>query len=776
MLASSGSESFAVPNRSRLRGQSWVGAGLLLLACTRSTPAGEATPPALGANAQAHAPGVPAPAIPAVKPSVAAVAWVDAVRVERWGDAARLIDALAADQQRAPDVRYVRARAALAVGDAARAVQLLEGLENELPLLASDVRAFRAEAQLEAGPHAAAALYFSQARETEGLIKAARAFERAGELGKAHAFADRALAALPRDAKTKKPKHVALEATARSVRASIAERQKQDALAALDLRWINQFAPTSSEAADLDQRLERVAPKRALTSRERYDRAWSMAQAGWVERTERELELAARAAGPPVSKAELARARAWVFYNARTDYAKASELFGEAARGGGPRAAEDLFYAARARSRAHDDEQAIKMYEGLAASNPRSGWAEHAIFLATRLRYILGRWDAAAAGYERYLARYGKNARFAESGRYEQAVAWLAAGKHERAAKAFAGLIAEKSEGSLEPRYLELEAVALAGAGKKDAAVARFRQVTTDYPLTLAALLARARLQALGQAPPPLIEPARTAAIAPPLQVELPPRAALLVKLGLDRDAERELLTREPELRKRFAPREHEALCLAYGHLATAAERYRVGRSALRPGALDSAPSASSRWLWECSYPRPYAALISEAQEQHKLSQEFLYAVMRQESAFKPGAVSTAEAVGLMQLIDPTARRAAAELALPYDPAHRVSPPQNIRLSSYYLKKLFDMFGSHFALAAAAYNAGPLAVSRWLETGETLPLDLWVARIPFAETRGYVHHVLGNHARYAYLAGGDAAVPQIELALPQGKRAPAEAY
>jgi soluble lytic murein transglycosylase len=698
------------------------------------------------------------------------------VRVERWIEAARLIDALDAKTQGEPDLRYVRARAAIALGEPAKAVELLEGLENELPLLAADVRAHRAEAQLEAGPFAEAAAYFIQFREPENLIKAARAFERADQLAKARSAVDRALAAIPKDPKTRKAADTATEARARGVRARIAERQRQAAIASLDLRWINQNAPTSSEAEGLDQRLEQLTPKRALTQRERYDRAWSMAQEGRIERTERELELLSKAPGPPVSRAEILRARAWALYMARSDYARASQLFDEAAKLGGPRAVEDLFYAARARSRAHDDEQAIVMYEALVLRHPKSGWAEHAAFLATRLRYILGRWDAAAAGYERYLTRYGKNARFAESGRYEQAVSWLAGGKHERAAKAFAALETEAGASSLKARYRELEGVALTGAGKQQAAAERFRLVIEEFPLTLPALFARARLEALGQAAPPLIEPARSAASAPPLDVQLPPRAAVLVRLGLDRDAERELLLREPELRKRFAPREHEALCRAYGRLATAAERYRVGRSALRPGALDSAPSAASRWLWECAYPRPYAALIADAHDRNKLSADFLYAVMRQESAFKPGAVSHADAVGLMQLIDPTAQRVAAELALPYEPARRVSPPLNILLSSTYLKKLSDMFGSHFALTAAAYNAGPSAVSRWLETGEKLPLDLWVARIPFAETRGYVHHVLGNYARYAYLTGGEAAVPELALALPQGLRAPKDAY
>lgn len=80
------------------------------------------------------------------------------------------------------------------------------------------------------------------------------------------------------------------------------------------------------------------------------------------------------------------------------------------------------------------------------------------------------------------------------------------------------------------------------------------------------------------------------------------------------------------------------------------------------------------------------------------------------------------------------------------------------------------------ALAAAAYNAGPAAVSRWLETGETLPLDVFVARIPYEETRTYVSRVVGNLARYAYLSGGDGAVPRLELEIAKGLRAEPDAY
>jgi soluble lytic murein transglycosylase len=58
-------------------------------------------------------------------------------------------------------------------------------------------------------------------------------------------------------------------------------------------------------------------------------------------------------------------------------------------------------------------------------------------------------------------------------------------------------------------------------------------------------------------------------------------------------------------------------------------------------------------------------------------------------------------------------------------------------------------------------------VSRWLVSGEQPPLDLFVARIPYDETRGYVMRVLSNWARYSYLDAGESAVQVPSLELPK---------
>lgn len=708
-------------------------------------------------------------------PIVIPGAWSEAIRWRRWADAARLIDALPVDQRQRPEVKFARARVAVALGDHATAAKLYDKLEAALPLLGGEIERERAESQLVAGPHEPAARYFASRGNASDFIKAARAFERAGKLAEARSAADRAvgLAALANGAR-KKEQPSPTEIEARHVRAAIAEKQGKTDVAATDLRWLATFAPTSSQAGDVDAKLAELAPKRVLSARERYERALAMAEDGQLERVERELAELERAPGPKITKAERLHAQGIAQYRARR-YVKAAELLELASEAGGPRAAEDLFHAARARSRAHQDDRAIQLYGKVTRKFPKTSYAEQAQFLSARLLYIGGRWREAADAYGRYTSRHAKGS-FVERVQREQAIAWLAGGRHDRAAKAL-GRLASSAERDHERAHLsELEGVALALSGKQDAAVRTLRGVIEDYPLSFGALAAATRLGAMKQPVPPPIEPAKSGSPRGGLEVPLPPKARLLRDLGLDGDAERAIGDLEELIRKKHAPRGDEALCQLYGQLSEASRRYRVGQKAVRAADLNRAPASDTRWMWDCIYPRPYEDLVRAAEKEFSLPRDLAYAVMRQESAFAPAVVSPAKAVGLMQLIPPTAENAAREIDVAFEPLLLASPSYNIRVGSYYLSKVLGTFGGNVALAAAAYNAGPSSVSRWLETGEGLPLDVFVARIPYDETRVYVTRVIGNMARYSYLDGGDPSVPQLALEIPKGLRAKQEDY
>jgi soluble lytic murein transglycosylase len=87
--------------------------------------------------------------------------WATAVRLDRWEEAQKLLDALPADEKEKPEIKYVRARTALARGEYAAVLPLLTGLETAMPLLADDIARHRAEAKLHVGPFDEAAQFFA---------------------------------------------------------------------------------------------------------------------------------------------------------------------------------------------------------------------------------------------------------------------------------------------------------------------------------------------------------------------------------------------------------------------------------------------------------------------------------------------------------------------------------------------------------------------------------------------------------------------------------------
>lgn len=136
-----------------------------------------------------------------------------------------------------------------------------------------------------------------------------------------------------------------------------------------------------------------------------------------------------------------------------------------------------------------------------------------------------------------------------------------------------------------------------------------------------------------------------------------------------------------------------------------------------------------------------------------KLPESLVMALSRQESALDPKAQSPVGARGLMQLMPATARHTARNLG---DKSHGdlYDPKINIRLGTQYLREMLDRFDDNRILAAAAYNAGPHRVERWV--GNKLPFDAFVEAIPFKETRNYVQNVLAFNVIYQHQLGQDS--------------------
>jgi len=142
-----------------------------------------------------------------------------------------------------------------------------------------------------------------------------------------------------------------------------------------------------------------------------------------------------------------------------------------------------------------------------------------------------------------------------------------------------------------------------------------------------------------------------------------------------------------------------------------------------------------------------YPTLLSRMKNV-KLEWALVHAIIRQESAFDFDAKSPAGASGLMQLMPATAKEVAKKKNLKHKHSWLVTrPDHNIALGSAYMKQMIERFDGAYALAAAAYNAGPGRVNRWLKkfgdprTGDIDIID-WAELIPVYETRNYVQRVL----------------------------------
>ncbi len=117
-------------------------------------------------------------------------------------------------------------------------------------------------------------------------------------------------------------------------------------------------------------------------------------------------------------------------------------------------------------------------------------------------------------------------------------------------------------------------------------------------------------------------------------------------------------------------------------------------------------------------------------------------AIIRAESAFDPFARSTANARGLMQIIPPTARLTAKKNGIRLGRIKNLYKPQlNIMIGTAYLSELLAKFDGNFAMAAAAYNAGPHRAKRWQKKRCGDP-RMWIDTIPITETRRYVRRAI----------------------------------
>lgn len=204
------------------------------------------------------------------------------------------------------------------------------------------------------------------------------------------------------------------------------------------------------------------------------------------------------------------------------------------------------------------------------------------------------------------------------------------------------------------------------------------------------------------------------------------------------------------------------AAALLFSRVGSPKEAHQILRSATNTSTTaqseftdwtDHYPAGPWRSAWEIAFPRPYLPTVTAESTRSGIPEALAYSIMREESAFDPRVVSAANAVGLMQLIVPTAKRMGKPLHLPGDAESLKRPEINIALGCRYLSVLRNMFPDNPLMAIPGYNAGGGKPKDWINERPNEDFDLWVEQIPYEETRLYTKRVITSLAAYEVLYG-----------------------
>jgi soluble lytic murein transglycosylase len=613
-------------------------------------------------------------------------------------------------------VTYYQATALQQTGDSAQAVALLRDFEQKFSgsILQRDVHLTRARALLA----------LERPAEAVAILEADRLPTRADfELALGRAYADGA--------------------------------QPQKAAAAL--RAVFYGMPMAAEADEAEKELVALAGRIApATLAERKSRAEFLAKGKRYSDAVTEYRSLIGDAGPqdrPVLEVALAGA---LRQGGRMREAK--QALDALPEGTGELAAQRLYNLGEI-ARAADDDAAFQGYLAqLRQVGPTSPWLEQSLFSAANKYLVNKEFPKAEALYRELAQRFpaGSHGSYAH-----WKSAWLLwrMGQGEEARREFEQQIMLFPDGAETPAALYWRGRAAEEDNEPGRARAYYEKLNQLYRSYYYGQLARQRLETLTV--PAVTAELVLASLRMPasrsyLSLNDPPadslrvqKASLLANGALLELALRELHAAALEEGGNWEVAEMARLCQDAGHYDRALDVVKHEVPRYFSAELTDLPPP----YWQALFPRPYWTDLKAYAAENALDPYLVAALVRQESAFNPSAISHANAVGLMQLLPSTGRLVARDLKIRrFNPAMLTIPATNLRMGTKYFKGMVTQFGA-VEYALAAYNAGSDRVIDWQGTGKYRDIAEFVESIPFTETREYVQAIQRNANVYRQLYG-----------------------
>ena len=440
----------------------------------------------------------------------------------------------------------------------------------------------------------------------------------------------------------------------------------------------------------------------------------------------------------------------------RDDRATAFAHYQHVYRHGGGNRSYALYQMGRCRMNLEQYDEAIRLFESYMKKYPSGEHAERCLYYVGWLPYDHNKFLEALPGFDRYLARHKK-------GKLRTYVLWFRAwslfrlGRFREAADGFEGLggfgndiVAGKAWYWLGRTNLIL----------KEEAKARgwFEKTFERWPLSYYGMLSWIALKGMGGEPahpyftrdfaaPEVPTPAHysrhlTGKRAEPFGPVLD--AAFVGELGAARRLFKPLENTFESLAGRKDATAHYWL---YSILEEPTRLRKWGRK--RNRMRGRFPTEKGRLAWMMEFPLAYGMLMEVMSEKTGLPPYFLCSIMRQESRYRRGVVSWADAVGLLQVIPPTGAKTAGLMGVPFARRRLPEPEYNIKLGAGYLGLLAGDFHHQLTLVAASYNAGPDPVRKFVADTHEGGWDAVIEGIAYNEARNYCRKVTGHVLKYA---------------------------
>lgn len=524
------------------------------------------------------------------------------------------------------------------------------------------------------------------------------------------------------------------------------------------LRHLYFTMPTSAEAAEAATQLTASGSALEGSYIDEKTRADLLAKAGhWTDAEHAYRHIESTAPATELGSVEVALAAALRHTNPTEGQALLEQV-----QASGEANAERLYLLGEiARSENNESVMAGNL-EQLRRETPTSPWFEQALFSAAN-RYLLDKnYDQAIDMYREIQQRFPSSSRASYA---HWKAAWLTyrQGRTENAKKDFEHQLMWYPDHPEVPAALYWRA--RIAEDEHDYALARvwYSKLAERFQSYYYGFLGRERLAALPSAAGDA-ESTQDAALAQipelkpmgpeALELEAPPnqlraeKARLLENAGLNEFAIRELQAEQGGHGACWATLQIARMYQESGQTHRAIQFL---KKAL-PGYYSVDIAALPRAYWEILFPRPYWTDLQRESMANSLNPYLVASLIRQESEFNPGAVSNANAYGLMQLLPQVGRgEARAARIRHFSTGSLLVPNLNIQLGTHYFKEMVTQYSGQVEYALAAYNAGSNRVDEWLQSGHYRDVPEFVESIPFTETREYVQAIVRNAKVYQRL-------------------------